>query len=102
MPNRPFSPLTGTFWISPESAKYTSGISIPDAMARDGLDLADIFDQIKIGPLSRGMGFGTWASLSVLGVSFGTLRRLPEHKVRVRGRHRGFTHRRPAARTSSS
>ena len=45
-------------------------------MARDGLDLAEIFDQIKIGPLSRGMGFGTWASLSVLGVSFGTLRRL--------------------------
>ena len=72
MRNRPFSPL----WISPESAKYTSGISIPDAMARDGLDLAEIFDQIKIGPLSRGMGFGTWASLSVLGVSFGTLRRL--------------------------
>ena len=29
-------------------------------MARDGLDLAEIFDQIKIGPLSRGMGFGNY------------------------------------------
>ena len=45
-------------------------------MARDGLDLLEFFDQIEISPLFRGTGFGTWASLSVLGVSFGTLRRL--------------------------
>ena len=56
--------------------KYTSSITFPDATARDGLDLLEFFDQIEIGPLFRGTGFGTWASLSVLGVSFGTLRRL--------------------------